>query len=636
MIYKIIHSDFEIDLRNQNIDYTEQNQWFVDGITINYTLPLSLTLTQELDEVFGMISHINSFSNAKSFDVKLHKMDKIFDAIIYIESIYENVLELSIKYGFETYPNFAKNLRQLPLEDKQITNLREDALTVKPLVWPETNYKYPAAHLPEDVLDNTSNRFDFFENIINLFEDGQFVENIFDEQTNDVINRTIMQPFPYVLHLLIKGFQDAGFELIGDILEDEQLKKVLIGSLSDYYTNFNSDQEDWVINSDYLTLIETTESGKPITEGIPEEISDRFKFHMFSKYFDTGWFYEQKTISNQGRFKIAGNINIRRNPFNRAFLYILIDGEVIKKITRRKTNGFRNEEFFTFNYNFDVNTPRTITIYTQQGIPFSEFNEPTTAPIIDFTITQLASLENEELIPSIIEANRVRLNQTLPNKKFGDLVKAVMAWRNMNITIDVAENKVIMNKIAKTINLPTSQDLSFTEIKKPQLEFNEEKSYLLKFTPKQDDQRYDQLLFSRNGPETKNIKTNENTEEINIELYPLLNKTINGINTSTFEDDAQNDIAVFLHDTEQTPLNTTHQVTELLIPQIFENDYEDWLDFRLFSKTFKWKNVISVEEALLIDIYQKTFAYNQVHYIKQLIVRLSDKDFAEIEIETES
>jgi len=82
----------------------------------------------------------------------------------------------------------------------------------------------------------------------------------------------------------------------------------------------------------------------------------------------------------------------------------------------------------------------------------------------------------------------------MPNKTFGDLVKAVMAWRNLDITVDINNQEVIMNKITESINLPVSQDLSHTEVRFPTREPNE-KNPFTSISRKQDDLDYKSYYF---------------------------------------------------------------------------------------------------------------------------------------------
>jgi len=639
MIYKIIHSAFEIDLISQNIDFTEQNQWFVDGAPINYTLPITLTLTKELDLAFGMISHLNAELNQTSFDVKLYKMDKQYDAVLYINRIIDLTIELSFKYGFDEYPNFSKQLKDLPLEDKTVTSLRADGLAVKQSIWPATNYKYPAVIIPEGTLEEDSGRFEFFEDIINLFENDAYVENTFDGVDNITTNRTVLQPFAYMLHVLIQGFADAGFTLVGDILNNEKLKRLLIGKISDYYINFEPNQQQWLLDTDDLTITPLEIGGDVILEEIPVLISERIGSNHWANTFPSQYGIFEIELTENGRYKLAGNVFLRANVLGLFFFDIYLEDELI--YSRQPPAGlisiYRPSQISVFiDLEINITSASTLKIVTLQDRGASVFPFEGVEVVSDFTLTQVASLVGANLVPTLNEADRVKLNETMPDKTFGDLVKAVMSWFNCGITIDVANAEVQMNLIKNVIDQQATQDLSNTEIKKPSREYAEEKSYLLSFTPKTDDSAYQQVMFSRRGIQTDQINKDENTEEINIGLFPVLHDTKNGNTTTNFESKEESEIAVFYDDGISETTNSTLNPTSLLLPNTFEEAYFSWLNFRLSATTFKWSSIISIEEALLVSVYKKSFAYNQVHYIKEYIVRLNDKDYAEVEFHTEA
>lgn len=652
MTYKIIHRDFEIDLLDKNVDYTEQNQWFVNGAPINFTLPVSMTLTRELDEVFNMLSHLNSNVRQTTFDVKIYKMNKFYDAIMSIESIRDLDLEISFKYGFEEYPNFSKALREIPMEEKEVTGLRLDANAVKPLSYPDTNYKYPAVFIPIDIIQDNSTRFDSFEGIINLFEAGAYVENTVDQVDNIAINRSIIQPFPYLIYVLKQGFADAGYTLAGDILEDEKIQKVLFGQVSDYYITFSPTQQEWVLKTTDL-LPFTDNSGNdstvpgefiedPNTSNLPELIRTIIHNEVINQswpvfIFAQGWFYETLTVTDTGSYKLAGNLVEKKRKFAISFLYIYIDDELVYESLHSDSLQEERSFFESVEFDFVVTSSSTIKVYTMNAIDYNqEQTEILESNIVDLTLTKIADLVNGELVPALNEANKVKLNETMPNKNFGELVKAVMAWRNLDIRPDFTTKEVSMNRIDTAISLPVTQDLRDTEVRHPLREPNQKKSFLLKFDSAQDNPDYKQLLYSRNGEQIERIQIDENTEEINIGLLPMFNKAVGVLNTANFEDKNDNILPVFYHDDATTQDNATLDPTSLMVPTVFEQDYKTWLSFRLYSQTFKWSNILTIEDALVLSTYNRSFAYNQNHLLRQLVVRLIDKDFAEVDFESEA
>jgi|GEM_PF-2748417 len=652
MIYKIIHKDFEINLLDKNLDFTEQNQWFVEGVSINFTLPISITLTKELDKVFNMISHLNSYVESTTFDVKIYKMDTSYEAVLSIEKITGLQIDLSFKYGFDEYPNFSKELRSLPLEDKDVTGLRQDANSLTDIYWPETNYKYPSVLVPQDILDNDLGRFDAFEGVINLFQNGQFAENTFDTETNIASNRTVLQPFPYLLHVLQVGFEDAGFTLSGDILVDDKLQKILFGKLGEYYINFSGTQQEISISTLDLNPFIDVDTGNESYgmsvydydwTSVPSVIQNLLLNESYPALVRVGWYYETIELSEPGKYILAGNVSLRFIPFIDAYLRIFLGDNLLVSINHDALDNNSATYFESISIEFDLftTTPTILKIFGLNGFTFEDggprnAETVTKTSIVDLTLTKIASRENGVFVPALNEADKVKLSETMPNKTFGDLVKAVMAWRNLDITVDINNQEVVMNKITKSINSAVSQDLRNTEVRFPTREPNEKKSFLLQFEEKQDDLDYKKLLFSREGAQTEGFKRDENTQDINIGLFPVLNKTVDGLTSTFYPDNHQGVISVFYHDDPSVTGNLSLDPTSLLIPGVFDQDHKDWLSFRLFSQTFKWSNVMSIEEALSLSVRKKSFAYGQNHFIKQLIVRIIDKDFTEVDLETEA
>jgi hypothetical protein len=657
MIYKIIHKDFQINLLDKNLDFTEQNQWFVDGVSINFTLPISIILTKELDQVFNMISHLNSQIESSTFDVKIYKMNTSYDAVLSIEKITGLQIDLSFKYGFDEYPNFSKELSRLPLEDKDVFGLRQDANSLTETYWPESNYKYPAVLVPLDILDNDFGRFDAFEGVINLFEDEQFVENTFNTETNTALNRTVLQPFPYVLHVLQVGFEDAGFTLSGDILADDKLQKLLFGKISEYYINFSGNQQDISITTLDLTAFVDIDTGHESYgldhnngeivinidwSGVPIPIQNLLLNQGFPGLISEGWYYRSIELNEPGKYILAGNVTLFSEHYLDSDVRIYIGDNLLYSMNNDPfVLPLRKFETISIEFNLFTTTPTNLKIYGVSCFTFEEGaletqSTVTETSIVDLSLTKIASREFGVFVPALNISNKVKLSETMPDKTFGDLVKAVMAWRNLDITVDINNHEVIMNKITESINLPVSQDLRHTEVRFPTREPNEKKSFLLQFQEKQDDLDYKKLLFSREGAQTEGFQKDENTQEINIGLFPVLNKLVDGLTSTFYEDNHQSVISVFYHDDDSVIGNFSLDPTSLLIPSVFEEDHRDWLRFRLFSQTFKWSNVMSIEEALSLSVRKKSFAYGQNHFIKQLIVRIVDKDFTEVDIETEA
>lgn len=92
-----------------------------------------------------------------------------------------------------------------------ITHVEETVLKA----WPETDYQFPSVYAP----DFYGGENESFLGVINNFE-SDFV--------NDDFNLNTIVPMPYLFGIIKRIFEFAGFEVYGEIFEDEMLKKALL------------------------------------------------------------------------------------------------------------------------------------------------------------------------------------------------------------------------------------------------------------------------------------------------------------------------------------------------------------------------------------------------------------------------
>jgi len=224
-------------------------------------------------------------------------------------------------------------------------------------------------------LDNDLGRFDAFEGVINLFESGVFVENTFDTETNIASNRTVLQPFPYVLHVLKVGFEDVGFTLSGDILADEKLQKLLFGKLAEYYINFSGNQQEISITTLDLTAFVDIDTGNESYgldhnngeivinidwSGVPIPIQNLLLNQGFPGLISEGWYYRSIELNEPGKYILAGNVTLFSDQFLDSdvriyigdnLLYSMNNDSLVLPLRQFETISI---EFNLFYHNFNI------------------------------------------------------------------------------------------------------------------------------------------------------------------------------------------------------------------------------------------------------------------------------------------
>src|SRR5690554_5669346 len=224
-MHKIITSDFEIDLRGYDISLQEENSWFSDTFFTKYSYPFDLIITEKINLALGDILSYDTKSGKYYLECEYVFYDEIENAVLVIERIVRDVASVSLKYGMDEFPGFDWNLNELGLQKMAIPDIHSHATSCLVQTYPAVNYNFPQIHT--DKYDPSTPEFNGFEKIINNRYSNGFLENTVDvvEGEDVMFNRNIMQPMPYLMYVLKRGFELFGLELKGDIVTDPLLQK---------------------------------------------------------------------------------------------------------------------------------------------------------------------------------------------------------------------------------------------------------------------------------------------------------------------------------------------------------------------------------------------------------------------------
>lgn len=623
---KFIHDNFELDLSNYQINRVEENQWFSDQFFTKYTFPFEVKLTDELNVAFGLILDYNVDEPVTYYEGYLFIDGGHFSAVLEIVQIKGRTATIEISYGFDEFPSFEKKLSELPLEKATLgESLFDHAEDVIVETWPAVNYNFVQVHT--DSFDATSEEWQGFENIINNYKDGAFLLNEFDIDDNITYNRNIMIPMPYVLHVLSKGFEDAGYVLKGDVLTDPDIMKMLFFRETEEYVNARIEGEEFVRATD--TYIQT--------------IRQRYSYGFLNTEHHTatlGDYYYEYTFPYKGRYKIAGNIYLRRQRSD-AYGTIFYDGN---NLWERYEDAFGlrsrdySEKVKTVDITLDVDDLSQKLIIRSRQIPYSKPNDVQVpdAPLVDLTITPLAIYDvSGDLIPPLITSSKIDLTKCVPDATFGNLVKALKNWKNLDLRIKGSE--VHMNYIEPQMEDRTATDFSEFNMEEPYRKPKQGTSFLLSFR-ELDSEFYSPLpvFVSIKGVQNGGFTKNEKTQEITIDAVPLPNVTRNGINTALAVDNGESAMCMVLYEGAPAQLNLAEDNSNIMLPTIHENHWKKWLEFRIKSESFI-TNFNGPEEKLKgITTESKVFMYNNFQIIKVLSkTNIPGTDIFEVELELE-
>tara|TARA_R110002050_G_scaffold69507_2_gene150372 strand:+ start:45429 stop:47312 length:1884 start_codon:yes stop_codon:yes gene_type:complete len=622
---KFIHDNFELDLSNYQINRVEENQWFSDQFFTKYTFPFEIKVTDELNVALGLILEYNVDEPVTYYEGYLFIDGGHYSAVLEIVEIKGRTATIEISYGFDEFPSFEKKLSELPLEKATLAeSLFEHAEDVIVETWPAVNYNFVQVHT--DSFDATSEEWQGFENIINNYKDGAFLLNEFDIEENITYNRNIMIPMPYVLHVLMKGFEDAGYTLRGDVLTDPDIMKMLFFRETEEYVNARIEGEEFVRATD--TYLETIRN------------KYRYNWGLSSVTTTLGVYYYEYTFPYKGRYKIAGNFYLRRERSDAWGTIFYKGANLWDRYEDEFGLGERkySEKIKTVEFTVDVDDLSQKLIIRSRQIPYSRPNDVQVpdGPLVDLTITPLAIYDaSGDLIPPLITSSKIDLTKCVPDTTFGNLVKALKNWKNLDLKIKGKD--IYMNYIEPQMEDRTATDFSEFNTEEPYRKPKQGTSFLLQFR-ELDSEFYNPLpvFVSIKGVQNGGYTKNEKTQEITIDAVPLPNVTRNGINTALAVDKGESAMCMVLYEGAPAQLNLAEDNSSILLPAVLESHWKKWLDFRIKSESFIADFNAIKEKLRGITTESKVFMYNNFHIIKVLSkTNIPGTDIYEVEMELE-
>lgn len=617
MILKFIHPEFEIDFQSEGLKLVEENHWFSDQFFTKYSFPVSFDLTDELDRALGLLSNLNSARSSKKFEGYFLMFGKEHEALFIIERIEGKKVTGKMRYGFEEFPNYDRKLSTLNLFKQDLAEpITDYAAGIITQTWPAVKFNFPQVIC--DKFDTDSEQWAYYEGAINNYRSGAFLINEYNSGTDEQINRNVMQPMPYLLHVLEQGFADAGYDLQGDILEDPEFKKSIITVVSDYYSTVSADKLEMMLQAkDYIS------------------VRSMHKF-VSSGYVDIGTYLTTIQIDKPGRYKISGNVFVRCNS-SYGYAEFLLNGERFWKV--ENSNIGTEEKFFSVNEFITVGPEVLTTPLTfqseQLAYGYIGTDRDPDATIVDVTITRVAVYDaNGDLIPALISPDEIDLTKCVPDMTFGELLKRVKLWKNYDIK--AGDGFFEMNLIENQMNSGNVVNLEHKEVKYPVREFFEDKSYLLKFQDiNSDEYEFAEVFVDSQGDRTSEFVKDENTSEIVIDAIPLPLKQIGTVYTADYFIDDNKKLALVLYDGLTNSLNLTQDPANLLIPAIYDFGYSEWLPFRIHSDGIKWSFQCTEWLAQEIEKDSRIAAYRKMLLIKRLTRSNLKNGLWQIELETE-
>lgn len=609
---KFVTENFEIDLTGIKTNFTEENPRFKDSIWTKYTLPVDINYDRNF---LSKVAQYSSFSNANL--PLIHKGQHVFEGrtmqgTLTFSDFRNKSAKIQIESGFEELPNFDKMLSELPLEYKEVSDIYDHANEIVTKKYPETNYNFPKMYTEE--FDLESEGWKYFGSFLNdrVRPAGSslkiFPRNEIQENANgwDCINRNIIHPVPYLLHVLKQGFLDAGFTLTGDVLNDPKLIQRGIYSSEQYFTTADQEyQKSYVYTNEFYDNQDYF--GQP--------------FGRWQKSF---------TIDAPGKYRILGECF--NNGDSNCTLQIKKNGVVLNVYGSAGTPYFNFDKVIEIGIN-EAETSPVITLEYFGHV----FNDQLGSDNISIGIAEIninpmrQNTASGDPIPFIFNLNRVNLKRAVPEMTFGELVNIIKNWRNYDLTFEngiAIMNRIVIDKTKEP------EDFQEFEIEDPFRSKNDKKYFNLKF-PEVKGVNIENIFFDESGYQLNVSSVPKDTTEISINGFCLPTTTFRSNTTVKVFDEGAALMLIYYDGLNNNGDNHAKNPDGMHGIALAE-ELKDYFLSRLTNFVFKWGFIALKSKLRKFNIRSEIYAYKKKHFIKSWVKNsLSDKYYS-VEIETET
>ena len=584
---RFVTDKFTLDLSRISISYQEENPRFKDTFFTQFSMPFEFQMNADLRMKIGNYTDLNA-SDLKKKHEGYHIIDGVArKGVLEILSVEGNLVQAQIDSGFEQLPNFDKKLCDLPLLKKSVPNIYTHADEICHQKYPQTDYNFPRVAYPRN---QNEQGWESFQQFLNHRADGQFLNNNENSGVDNIISRNIIHPMPYLLYILKVGFADAGYELQGDILTDEDFQQQVIYSATDYFST--SYQEE-------RTLTLSNFTSKYTVDGVA-----------------FGTYSVSESLSTLGTWRLVCD-NIPIQTHGQEFLLRIKIGDV----TIREANVLEQQRKLAFTQLLKVDSADAVTLSIeaegawQTGISF-QLN----------IVTE--HTQDGNVIPKIINVNEINLKRAVPDITFGDLVRTIKNWKNYDMIIE--DNRLYMNRILVDEG-KNMKDFRAFEVENPKKIFLAKRSYLIKF-PEVEDKKFQipSIFIDENGVQlAEEGKVDSDQVQINGYCLPLV--TTNGHYTAfpTKKDDQT--LGLIKYEGVKNGENNAEFASRLMPPKV-SRYWADWYKSRIAASEFTWSFIANKNRFRHIGLRDTLYAYGQRFAIKSLSKNMLNKEFCQVEI----
>lgn len=632
-----IHDSFKLDITNFNVTLTEINQWFKDDFSTESSLPFDIILDEEMVKNTNFSTHYNANLNKKIYEGLLDKDGVLVTAVLKFQEIKGKVISAVLILGQDNFPSFDKKLSELPLEKKLVPDLIENANSVIRLGYPDTNYNFAMVHTEK--YDPASSDWKDFGGTINKHNGVAFIENQLDLETNIDLIKNIIQPLPHLMHIVHAGINFAGYTLEGDIVSDPDLNKALVWRDGEYFNRLSEDEIPINYkNHEYDSLAYQHNTFQYVTFSKSKTVEKKGDYILFGDLYTLVYSARKNPAWSHNRYQCS-KYSIKIEKISGGITTLLASNQSSIFIGDGTSNLW--EEVKTFSYDIAVSFEVGDIIKITKTEPKRDYSPSPTPDYPEAISLKLIPIRfrNPDGSPiiSVQNLNEIDLTRCVPDMTFRQLITILK--NSKNYSFDAIGNVIRMDRVAKRLNRSEALDLSEYDIDEPLRTIHDDRVFELAFTDGKSNEtyKYDSFLISQSGTVLNDYTVKDSDSSIKLDVLPLPVTTKNGITTAnSFEDASSKLRLVFMLPVPEGGSPAAFWNENFTIPAIHENEYKDWLNFRINSVGWNWDFVIPVEKFREITVQTLVYAYQNYHIFTEVEKERLNSLWLRINAKTES
>jgi hypothetical protein len=583
----------EIDLSNFGVSLKEESNLFSDSFNNSYSLPFKIDASEELAVKLGL-PFLDNITNVQTrLRGKLITANTYYNATLFLGEILGNSIECDLSFGDQENSVFGMPLKDLPWPVILSPNLRDYAKNQLTKEWPETAFNFPMIHAPKIAEQDD---YSHFLGYVNNFDGINFRQNssaLIDGETV-YRNYNVLAPFPYLLEILRFGFSLEGKIITGPAVNDELLRKVVY------------------IPENFLERFRGTEF-QSFSFSTADEVATEndVSLSIYKRSF---------TLEEIGEYNIKFKLNL--DPIIAEYFEL--------KVTLEHPSTFVETEIFTAQSQFyrvkmeeelKLNITSATQLHTLKVVLKLKYQSASIAGTNQFEYAYSDGRLNE--FPTYFS-----LANFLPDMNFGEFVNTMKNWLNLDFTI--GDHEVHINFTQDSILEKPRRDHNHLEIPKPNKKHNSNRFYQLSYANGQ------RVFYKKQGQIYSDLEEDgEEIIKIDMDVQPADYKLKDGHFTAIMpEDRCAIDFLVYDGFQGSRPFASPDRIRELFLQAVYLKYWQQWLSYRVNSKTFKESFECSVYERISID--ELSYKYSELHVIKKLSRKFLSEKTMRVTIESET